>query len=223
MAEWFCFSSLTTSYTRARNVIALLNRCFSDEVLHLHRAVWLVRDIFKLDWHSVERIPPPRSNSPLKFNQAKFNPWSNTPWHRVRPSLERSSFPTAGSCSFSNLRKERTITIHCSIRLSKRPFKYQTSRFGFGMAADPSYSPRASLFWRVENETQESGFLAIISYFKQTASAWKINVCITNGCNWMKPVNVTEPYSYFKGSVCRIYEDLWAELMFNIQYWSSWV
>ena len=45
----------------------------------------------------------------------KFNPWSNTPWHQVRPPLKRSSFLTASLCSVSNLRKERTITIHCSL------------------------------------------------------------------------------------------------------------
>ena len=45
--------------------------------------------------------------------QHKFNPWSNTPWHWVRSPLERSSFPTTSLCSFSNLRKDHTITIHC--------------------------------------------------------------------------------------------------------------
>ena len=41
--------------------------------------------------------------------RCKFNPWSNTPWHRVRPFLK--SFPTTSLCSFSNLRKDHTITI----------------------------------------------------------------------------------------------------------------
>ena len=49
----------------------------------------------------------------------KFNPWSNTPWHRVRPPLERSSLQTASLHSFSNLRYDRTITIHCSICLQQ--------------------------------------------------------------------------------------------------------
>ena len=49
----------------------------------------------------------------------KFNPWSNILWHRVKPPLERSSFPTASLCSFSNLRKDRTITIHCSLCLQQ--------------------------------------------------------------------------------------------------------
>ena len=40
----------------------------------------------------------------------KFNPWSSTLWHRVR-------FPIASFCSFSNLRKDCTITIHCSLCL----------------------------------------------------------------------------------------------------------
>ena len=35
----------------------------------------------------------------------KFNPWSNTPWHWVRPPLERSSLQTDILCSFSDLRK----------------------------------------------------------------------------------------------------------------------
>ena len=47
----------------------------------------------------------------------KFNPWSNTLWHQVRPPLKRSSFPTASLCSFSNLRNDRMITIHCSLCL----------------------------------------------------------------------------------------------------------
>ena len=51
--------------------------------------------------------------------RSKFNPWSNTPWHRVRPPLERSSLQTASLRSFSNLRNDRTITIHCSIRLQQ--------------------------------------------------------------------------------------------------------
>ena len=33
------------------------------------------------------------------------------------PPLERSSCPTASSCSFSNLRKDHMITIHCSLCL----------------------------------------------------------------------------------------------------------
>ena len=36
----------------------------------------------------------------------KFNPRSNTPWHRVRPPPSRSSFATASLCSFSNPRKK---------------------------------------------------------------------------------------------------------------------
>ena len=47
--------------------------------------------------------------------QRKVNPWSNTPWHRVRPPLERSSFPTAILCHFSNFRNDHAITIHCSL------------------------------------------------------------------------------------------------------------
>ena len=43
------------------------------------------------------------------------NPWSNTPWHRVRPPREIKF--SASLCSFSNLRNDHMITIHCSIRL----------------------------------------------------------------------------------------------------------
>ena len=46
----------------------------------------------------------------------KFNAWSNTPWHWVRPP-PRSSFLTASLCSLSNLRKHSTITIHCTLCL----------------------------------------------------------------------------------------------------------
>ena len=42
--------------------------------------------------------------------QCKFNPWSNTQRHE----RERASSPTDSLCSFSNLRKDCTITIHCS-------------------------------------------------------------------------------------------------------------
>ena len=52
--------------------------------------------------------------------QHKFNPWSNTAWHRVRPPLEISSFTTTSLCSFSNFRKDPTITIHCSLSLQPR-------------------------------------------------------------------------------------------------------
>ena len=51
--------------------------------------------------------------------QCKFNPWSNTPWHRVRRPLKRSRFLTASLCSFSNLRKKHMITIHCSLWLQQ--------------------------------------------------------------------------------------------------------
>ena len=49
--------------------------------------------------------------------RCKLNPWSKTPWHQVRPPLERSSLQTTSLRSFSNLRNDRTITIHCSLCL----------------------------------------------------------------------------------------------------------
>ena len=57
----------------------------------------------------------------------KFNPWSHIPWHGVRPPLERSSFPTASLHSFSNLRKDCTITTHCSICLQPRNRHHKAS------------------------------------------------------------------------------------------------
>ena len=47
----------------------------------------------------------------------KFNPWSNILWHQVRPPSR--SLQTTSLCSFSNLRKDRTLTIHCSLRLQQ--------------------------------------------------------------------------------------------------------
>ena len=44
--------------------------------------------------------------------QCKFNPRSNTPWHRVRPPFERKSLRTTSLRSFS-IRNDRTTTIHC--------------------------------------------------------------------------------------------------------------
>ena len=45
---------------------------------------------------------------------------NNTPWHWRRPPLERSSLQTVSLHSFSNLRNDRTITIHCSICLHQQ-------------------------------------------------------------------------------------------------------
>ena len=49
--------------------------------------------------------------------QCKINPWSNTPWHRVRPPPPREIKFADRLCSFSNLRNDCTITVHCSICL----------------------------------------------------------------------------------------------------------
>ena len=39
--------------------------------------------------------------------------------HKTAPAPERSSFPTVNLCSFRNLRKDRAITIHCSLCLQQ--------------------------------------------------------------------------------------------------------